>query len=256
MAKNPKDMTKAELVAALAEKDVEVDTARDALDAETNAKSTMMDRMTRQGAVGPSVTWSEVMVGIRNISDNTIGLVSPFAHETDVQLFGDVATTHGDAPVGTDAAISYAWWRQLRTQKEVQRGQLVRDDTILGPGITSAPVDRAKDLPESFHVNNVEDPIEWIESRDETQIRDDLMAMTYMGSVSRIRRVVDEKLREIENTQPRETIAQQVVAADYAVRALSGKLRLVDGITTDLILSDAANPKDVTTPRARTVRIT
>lgn len=255
MAKDPKNMTKAELVAALAAKNIEADAAREALDAETNAKSTMMDRLTRQGAAGPQVTWSEVMVGIRNISDSTIGLESPFAHEMDVQLYGDVATIHGDAPVGTDAAISYAWWRQLRTQKQVQRGQLVRDDSILGPGITSAPVDRAEDIPESFYVNAVENPIEWIESRDETQLRDDLVAMTYMGSVSRIRRVVDEKLRELENTKPRETIAEQVVAADYAVRSLSGKLRLVDGITTDLILTDAANPKDVTAPRIRTVRI-
>ncbi len=255
MAKDPKKMTKAELVAALAAKDVEADAARAALDAETNAKATMIDRLTRHGAVGPQVTWSEVMVGIRNISDSTIGLRSPFAHEGDVQLFGDVETIHGDAPVGTDAAISYAWWRQLRTQKEVQRGQLVRDDSILGPGITSAPIDRAEDIPESFYFNAVEDPIAWIESRNETELRDDLMAMTYMGSVSRVRRVVDEKLREIENTQPRETIAEQVIAADYAVRELSGKLRLVDGITTDRILTDAANPKDVTTPRSRTVRI-
>lgn len=164
----------------------------------------------------------QVMVGVRNVSDNTLGIEGKFG-ESDLHLHADL----GDKDPASVAIISYAWWRELRKSKYVAQGQLVRDDSVLGGSYMPAPADRPEELPKdaAFHV--ILDPVEWVESRTEAQIREDLAKVKYEPTFQRIRRAVDKKLKELESLYPGDDRA-----AVKAVAGLSMKYRLVDELTT------------------------
>lgn len=169
----------------------------------------------------------ELRVGIRNISDNTIGFVSPFKEEPDLHLFGDV--TPADQNPGRSTVISYAFWQILRKSKLMERGEIMRDDSILGASYTPAPPDRPVDMPISWATNAIVDPFEWVESfkHDDGAMRAAIARITNDSSLRRIRRVVDVRLRELEKT-----FGDDPERARKALEALPAILQMIDQVIT------------------------
>lgn len=227
----------------------ELESLRGKVEAETTAKAAMKHALAAKNA-GATTPWTELVVGIRNISDYTIG-IPPIQGGSEYQL--SPAFTGKES--GTTAILPYSEWRELRNDSRVAKGMIKRDDSILGSSFNAAPEDREEDLPASARVNQVEDPKAWIDFRSEDEIRRDLEAMTSTPSIFRLRRVVDDALRELEakSGMPRETLDQQAACAQYALRQLSGKLRLVDELTTSII--ERRNEPDPAEVKGTTVTI-
>lgn len=205
---------------------------RNKLEQQANATQTLVSQLSK---VNPNsiVRSAELMVGIRCVSDNTLGLVAPFPGELPVQLF---ASTGRNDP-GECAVISFAWWQQLRKSKFVREGMLIRDDSVLGSSYTAAPVDRAQDMPEGWEVNLVLDPDTWITSRTDDDIRAGIAAMTALSSIRRLRHAVDVKLTELQ--------AKLAGDPDFAVKALESlptKYALVDQLATARLDRDQLAP--------------
>jgi len=162
-------------------------------------------------------------VGIRNVSDNTIGIKGEFG-QPDLQLFADLGTPEP----GSVAAIPYAWWLRMRTGHHVRNGMIIRDDSILGKGFTPAPPDRPEELPEGWEHNYIPDPEAWIRSRNEMQIRADMAKVTSDHALRRIRRGVDIVLKRLQDSYGPETENK----AARAVQELPVLFQLVDQLTT------------------------
>lgn len=185
---------------------------------------------------------AQAMVGIRNISDMTVGERGAFG-APDIHLY---ASSDKNDP-NTVTVIPYAWWRELRKGKLVGNGVIMRDDSVMGQGYMHAPEDRPEDLAPGHTVNAIEDPKEWIESRTEAQIRADLPKITSINSLRRIRRAVDDKIRQVAEAMP--DIYRDHTAASNgfvpkggwdqrkvrALEELPALYRLVDDMTTRLI---------------------
>ncbi len=178
--------------------------------------------------------YSELMVGIRNVSDNTVGIPAMLGNPP-IQL----AAPMGDDDTGASAPISYAQWRELRKGKLVRDGAIMRDDTVVGAGLSVAPADLAKDLPPTHKHNAIRDPKAWIDERSEDEIREELDRITSEESLQRIRRTVDDELRRIEATRPvsdalphKERLKAQASRARWAISSLPAKYRLVDDLIT------------------------
>jgi hypothetical protein len=178
----------------------------------------------------------ELMVGIRNISDTTLGVKSPFKGEPDLHLHADF----GIDDAGRVTMISYAWWRELRRSALVQKGLIMRDDSVLGTTWNAGPADGLTDVHADFHVNAVIDPRHWIESRTTDQLTEDIAKITSDASLQRLRRAVDQELARLESQYPRTTKPQQVAAAKKALNQLSAKYRHAD----DLLRTALENPVD------------
>lgn len=186
---------------------------------------------------GPQSAFSNVAyVGIRNVSDNTIGIPGQFG-EPDIHLHADL----GGYDPASVTAIPYAWWLRLRTGALVRDGLIVRDDAVLGEGYMAAPVDRPEDLPTGWEANHVPDPEGWILDRNEEQIRADLGKMTSEAGLRRVRRGVDIALKRLQDKFGPETPNK----AAAAWQALPMKYRLVDELTTHRL----ERPEDFTTSR-------
>lgn len=170
----------------------------------------------------------ELLVGIRNVSDLTIGIPALFKGDPSLHLHADF----GDHDPNSVAIISYSWWREIRRGDYVGWGLIIRDDSVLGEGHSPAPEDRPQEMHPGHFLNVVEDPKEWIDSREPEQITQDLNKITSNDTLMRIRRVVDEDLRRLEAQYPRETISQQVAAAKKSLKQLSAKYRHVDELVT------------------------
>lgn len=175
-------------------------------------------------------TISELWVGIRNISDLTIGVKSPFPNEPDLHLHANF----GDPDPGTVAVISLAWWLQLRKHKFVANGMILRDDRVLGDSYAPAPADRPEDLPATALLNQIEDPVAWIESRSEVQLRTDIAALTSTASLYRLRRAVDQRLQQLQSPYALDDEQR----ATKAYRELPALYQMVDMLTSQRL--DAA----------------
>ena len=168
----------------------------------------------------------DLMVGIRNISDTTVGIKSIFPNEPDLHLHADI----GDLPdPNRVAVISNAWWQRLRRSQFMARGLIVRDDTILGNNYQAAPADRSEEIHPEWFNNAVMNPKEWIDSRNEKTLRADLAKITSSESLQRLRRAVDDELRILEARFKAEA---HVNPAQAAVDALPALYTLVDELTT------------------------
>ena len=147
-----------------------------------------------QGQQGVNV---QAMVGIRNVSDYTVGVAAAFG-APEIHLF----PAFGKENPNTSTIIPYVWWRELRKGKLLEKGFIVRDDSILGEGYQTAPEDRKEDISVGFWINVIEDPNTWITSRTETEIREDITKITARSSLIRLRRAVDDKIKEIFKSLP------------------------------------------------------
>lgn len=191
-----------------------------------NATQTLAETLAAAlGSNKPQISSTELKVGIRNISDNTIGLFSPIAGEPNVDLHADLP----DLPrMGCTAVISYAWWQVLRKSPVMQRGEIVRDDSVLGSSFTAGPPDRPEDLPESWAVNAIPDPVAWIQSfATESDLRAAVDRITNLTSLRRIRRVVDMELKRLERT-----FGDDPKRAAKALRALPALYQMLDQVIT------------------------
>lgn len=221
----PEGPSNADILAALQEAQRQNEQYREMVEQQAAANAAMKSRLS---AYNPSQNpYAELMVGIRNVSDNTLG-IAEMNGNAEFQLMADF----GNGEPGSCQIIPYAQWRELRKGKFVRNGMIVRDDSIIGPGTPVAPDDRPEDLPAEAKHNAILDPKDWIESRSESEIHAGLAQITNEESLQRIRRAVDDELRKLEATQPRGTKEQQIKAAKLALARLPGKYRMVDELIT------------------------
>lgn len=198
-------------------RDVEIAALRAQLAQVAINATSHVSRLSQAATLGSHAAY----VGIRNVSDNTIGIKGKYGEE-DINLHADL----GQHDPSSVTAMSYAWWLVFRRDKLIQDGQVIRDDAILGKAFTAGPDDLADELPPGYLHNVIIDPEQWIRSRDETQLRNDMAKITSESSLRRIRRGVDLVLKRLQNGDN----------SDESVRRswmeVPSKFRLVDEITT------------------------
>ncbi len=162
---------------------------RDELIAELTAKlarqelstSALLSHITNQSTTegsGPktrNVAPGQLFVGVRNVSNYTISIESKITGEPTLNLN---APRDGMPDPNTVGIVSYAWWQHMRRGREYGRGQIVRDDSILGGNYEAAPEDNPRDCHPDHAVNLVLDPVAWVAARDDDEISRDVERMT------------------------------------------------------------------------------
>jgi hypothetical protein len=142
---------------------------------------------------------------------------------------------------GEVTLVSYAAWRELRRSVQSRHGLIMRDDSVLGEYHIAAPADDPRDIPEEWAINAILNPKEWIDSRDEAQIRADIDAIQEASSLRRLLRAVDDELRRLQSGyEDRGTPA----GATRALRELSAKYQMVDQLVTSRLESIDVAPGD------------
>lgn len=197
------------------------------LEEQSRTVQALTSQLTRQQPA--TLISAQSVVGIRNISDNTIGIPGKFG-QADLDLHADFT---GDNP-SSIAVIPYTWYQQIRRSKVFRDGMIIRDDSILGDGYIQAPADKPNEIPTEHLINSVVDPVQWIDSRTETQIREDLDKITSEASLRRIRRAVDLKIVQIADALPDQFRDAEGVDLRrvMAVDRMPAIYRLIDEITT------------------------
>lgn len=212
---------------------------RSQVDTQTRAAVAHQERFAT-AVPGHRAQFAELMVGIRCVSDTTVGVPALFKGDSDLHLHAD----YGHEDPARCAIISYAWYRELRKGQLFAKGLLTRDDSILGSLYQPAPEDLPGEVAVGHEVNTILDPTEWVNARNEQELRDGIAAITSEDSLRRLRRVVDEYLLKFEGSQVRGTVAEQVKAAKAALMSLPAKLRMLDDLVTQRLeqpLDDATN---------------
>jgi hypothetical protein len=185
------------------------------------------------GASRPTVPSGQLVVGIRNISNYTVGLIDTTSGiPVEYSLSPEIP---GVSDPRTRAVVSYAFWQKLRVSSQVSNGLIMRDDSVLGEADNVAPADRPKDIPAGAEVNRVLDPREWIVSKSEDEIRDAIAKMTSGPTLRRLMYAVDQEIVNLG-----EPFIGAPDRAVKALRALPGKFRLVDELATERL--DELNP--------------
>lgn len=230
----------------------EVDQLRDQITKLTEANAIQSNwlasaRAASQPMQGTTVT--SLSVGIRNISNNTLGFPdSPVAGEPAARLHAQ----HRDAFVpDTTAIVSYAYWLKLRKHPWYGRGLFVRDDSILGPMNNAAPADREEDLAPGYKHNQILDPKRWIESRTDKEIKRDMALITSEDSLRRIAYECDKYIEDAraankaaeEMTDKERRIALETEAAEALPSLYRYAEALVDIRIADLYKALDAVPR-------------
>lgn len=189
-----------------------------------------LEKMTHaRAAVGTVAAFGDAntKVGIRNVSNNTVGVP--------INIPGEPAVTLNAALQGHDpnsvAVISYASWLPIRASRLVSDGLIVRDDSILGDQFVAGPADREEQMPQSAKHNVIENPTIWIESRGEDAIRRDLELITSDDTLRRLQNAVTLKLKEVEAKYPSTMGNEERVRKSY--KDLPLKFQLVDRATAE-----------------------
>lgn len=179
-----------------------------------------------EGLQRPTAVMGEPVVGVRNISNYTIGVRSPFQDEPDLSLSGahyDPEDPTREIPVAERVGqISHKWWLQLRQGPLVRKGMIVRDDTVISQGMVRSPVDLPSEVPATFAVNAIFDPFQWIESKEEAELKDAIKAITAEESLRRLLTAVNQKIEAIRltidpNDDKRETEALRQLPWRYRI---------------------------------------
>lgn len=178
---------------------------------------------------GKTVVSGKALVGLRNISSYTIGLVNTIQGEQgEIQLH---AAHFAKADPESTAVVSHQFWTTIRKGKIVANGQLIRDDSLVSDQSLIGPQDRPEDLPANAEINQVVDPFVWIDSRDEQQIREDVAKMTSDPSLRRLAAAVDWKIWTIGE----EKYKHDEERAKYAIRDCPAKYRFLDTLVEERI---------------------
>lgn len=186
------------------------------------------------GQMRPYAPQGQLVVGIRNVSNYTVGFVdktsgTPIEYNLNPEV-------PGVSDPKTRAVISYAYWQQLRKGSQVQYGLIVRDDSVLGAADNAAPEDRPEDLHPEAAVNVVLDPREWILSRTEPELRESVAKMTSQPTLRRLAHEVDQEILRIGEAK----YLGDEERAGKAIRDLPAMFRLVEELVEDRL--DELNP--------------
>lgn len=186
------------------------------------------------GASSKQYAGGQLMVGIRNVSNYSVGLLdktsgTPIEYNLNPER-------EGVADPRTSAVISYAYWQQLRTARPVAQGLIVRDDTILGAADNAAPEDRPQDMHPDHAKNVVLNPREWVMSRTEDEIREAIAAMTSEPTLRRLLYAVDQEIVRIGE----EKYLGDADRARKAIRDLPALFRVVEELADERL--DELNP--------------
>jgi hypothetical protein len=196
---------------------------REQVDAQTTAAEHHQVRHAAKNAFH-AIQGSELVVGIRNVSDNVVGIKGWPEGEPDISLNADVPGSDN-----TSAVITYVHWRRLRSGPFVKQGLIIRDDSILGNAFNAAPPDQPGDLPAEAAINVILDPAAWIADRSEEDLIRDIAALTSDDSLRRLRGYIDRSLYAIQRQLTNPWSAE---AAQEAVARLPAKLQKVDDLVT------------------------
>jgi hypothetical protein len=170
-------------------------------------------------------------VGIRNVSNNTLGLPSsPTPGELEVTLHA--AGPNPDPSVV--AIISYPFWMQLRKHKYYDLGLLVRDDSVLGPNHEAAPTDEPRDLAPNHAINVVLDPFEWIVNKNEQELKDAISRMTSEPSLRRLGWSVQQQVSEFYKALPADDPDRIYKAEGMLTAKMAMTERLIDARLLEL----------------------
>lgn len=185
------------------------------------------------GTMRPQMPAGQLVVGVRNVSNYTVSFTDKTSGvPVEYTLHPEMP---GVADPNTRAVVSYAFWQKLRVGKQVAEGLIVRDDSVLGNSDNAAPADRLGDLPPEAEYNVVLNARDWITSRSEQQIRDDIAKMTSGPSLRRLMYAVDQEVIRVgdkyEGMKDRAT---------RAVRDLPAVFRMVDELADERM--DQLNP--------------
>lgn len=174
-----------------------------------------------------TVVGGKALVGIRNVSSYTVGLVNKIQGEQgELQLH----PAHFAAPdPNSTAVISHQFWTTLRKGKIVENGQIIRDDSLVSDPSLVGPPDRPEDMPAVAAKNLVINPFQWIESRDEDQLRVSIAEMTSEPSLRRLAAAVDWKIWTIGE----EKYKGNPERAKFAIRDCPAKYRFVDTLVEE-----------------------
>jgi RNase H-fold protein (predicted Holliday junction resolvase) len=186
------------------------------------------------GASSKQYSGGQLVVGIRNVSNYSVGLIDKTSGQAiEYNLNPEI---EGSADPRTSAVVSYAFWQQLRTGNQVGRGLIVRDDSILGPAENAAPEDRPQDVHPDHAKNVIMNVREWILSRTEDQLREDITAMTSEPSLRRLQYAVDQEILRIGESK----YNGDPERARKAIRDLPAVFRVVEELADERL--DELNP--------------
>jgi hypothetical protein len=175
------------------------------------------------GAARQHVPQGQLVVGIRNVSNYTVSFTDKTSGvPVEYTLHPEMP---GLADPNTRAVIS----------KQVAEGLLIRDDSVLGTSENAAPADRLGDLPPEAQYNVILNAREWITSRTEQELRDDIAKITSGPSLRRLMYAVDQEV-----ISAGEKYAGMKDRATRAVRDLPAVFRMVDELADERM--DQLNP--------------
>lgn len=167
-------------------------------------------------------TGAKAVVGIRNISCDTVGMYNKVHGETgEVTLH---AERFGQYDPNNVAVISEQFWREIRKGKLVELGIIMRDDSVCSGGDVIAPADRPEDLPMGREKNIVIDPFQWIESKTEEELGAAVQAMDSETTLRRLAAAVDHKIWKVGE----ERYKDHAERAKLAIRDTPAKYHWVD----------------------------
>lgn len=181
-------------------------------------------------------TPDKLWVGVRNVSSDAIGIPAAFG-EPAISLNptrDDQHDPHAAQP------ITFTRWQSLRKGALYRFGMIVRDDSILGDVHVTAPEDRPEELAPEHAQNVVLDPVQWIDTRNEAEIRDGIAKMTSEPSLRRLWRVVDDKVAALQIGVDR----RDAKAMGHVVAALPAAYQLVERLVQDRL--EELNPRERT----------
>lgn len=186
------------------------------------------------GASSKQFTGGQLVVGVRNVSNYSVGFLDKTSGQAlEYNLNPEVP---GVADPRTSAVVSYAYWQQMRTANQVGRGLVIRDDSILGAADNRAPEDRPQDMHPDHAKNVVIDAREWILSRSEDQLRQDIAAMTSEPSLRKLLYSVDREIVRIGE----EKYSADPERARKSIRDLPAIFRVVEELAEERL--DELNP--------------
>jgi hypothetical protein len=180
------------------------------------------------------VPQSQLVVGIRNVSNYSVGLLDKTSGQlVEYNLNPEI---EGVSDPRTRAVVSFVYWQQLRTSPTVGRALVARDDSILGPADNAAPEDREQDIHPDHRKNLVASPRQWITSRTEDELRRDIAEMTSEPSLRRLLYSVDQEIVRIGE----EKYKDDPERARKAIRDLPAMFRVVEELCEERL--DELNP--------------
>lgn len=184
--------------------------------------------------LGGNKTAAKTVVGIRNISCDTVGMYNKVHGEVgEVTLH---AERFGQYDPNNVAIVSEQFWREIRKGKLVALGILMRDDSVCGGNDNIAPPDRPEDLPPGHEKNMVIDPFHWIESKTEDELSVAIQAIDSETTLRRLAAAVNHKIWQIGE----EKYKDHVDRAKLAIRDTPARYHWVDKRVEDRL--DELNP--------------